>query len=110
VEQLDVQLDVVQVRGWRRRDAARDDVMWAPPSPNLRSLGAVRLYPLLGNFETSRLSVGRGTPTPFELLGAPYIDPQRLIPELRGVPGLRVTAVEFTPKSSTFQHQRCRGL
>lgn len=110
VEQLDVQLDVVQVRGWRRRDAARDDVMWAPPSPNLRSLGAVRLYPLLGSFETSRLSVGRGTPTPFELLGAPYIDPQRLIPELRGVPGLRVTAVEFTPKSSTFQHQRCRGL
>jgi uncharacterized protein YbbC (DUF1343 family)/CubicO group peptidase (beta-lactamase class C family) len=85
---------------------------WRNPSPNMRSLTAATLYPGVGVLEFCHLSVGRGTGTPFELLGAPYVDDGQLATELNraGLPGIRFIPVRFTPTASVFAHQECRGV
>lgn len=109
-EQLDVDLEVVELRHWQRDRALAPNQAWAPPSPNLRTRNAVLLYPMLGPFETTSLSVGRGTDTPFEVIGAPYVDSAALIAKLGELPGLDVEATDFVPRSSTQRGKRCRGL
>ena len=85
---------------------------WINPSPNMRSLTEAILYPGIGLLETTSLSVGRGTDTPFELIGAPYIDDARLASELNraGLTGVRFVAVRFTPDASVFKGQLCKGV
>jgi uncharacterized protein YbbC (DUF1343 family) len=56
------------------------------------------------------LSVGRGTPTPFEILGAPYIDGEALIREVGRLPGVMLTPVRFTPTASVHQGEECGGV
>ena len=106
-------LDVVAMRGWRR-DAWYDatGLMWVNPSPNLRSLNQAALYPGVGAIEGTNLSVGRGTDTPFEQLGAPWIDGARLAEALnvRSLPGVRVYPVSFTPTSSRYAGEVCEGV
>jgi uncharacterized protein YbbC (DUF1343 family) len=77
----------------------------------MRSLAAAALYPGVGLHETA-LSVGRGTGTPFEVIGAPYIDDVRLASELNraGLAGARFVPVRFTPTASTFQDKPCGGV
>ncbi len=106
-------LDVVAMEGWRRRDEFdATGLPWVNPSPNLRSLDEARLYPGLVLFEPTNLSVGRGTDSPFEQIGAPWLDAKAVVADLatRSLPGARVTAVEFTPTSSTLAGEPCRGL
>jgi uncharacterized protein YbbC (DUF1343 family) len=106
-------LTVIPVQGWRRELYLDDtDLPWVNPSPNMRSLTEATLYPGIGLLETTALSVGRGTPTPFEILGAPYIDEQRLCAELNSValPGVRFEPVRFTPEASVFKGQECGGV
>jgi uncharacterized protein YbbC (DUF1343 family) len=106
-------LDVVKMEGWRRSDLFDDTTLpWIDPSPNLRSLDATLLYPGLVWFEPCDLSVGRGTERPFEQLGAPWLDAEALLADLstRTLPGVALEAVEFTPASSKFAGERCRGL
>lgn len=106
-------LTVIAMRGWRR-DAWFDETgqMWIGPSPNMRNLYAATLYTGLASFEGSNISVGRGTDTPFEHIGAPWIDGTRLAEALnaRGLPGVRFYPVEFTPTSSKFANERCQGV
>jgi uncharacterized protein YbbC (DUF1343 family) len=85
---------------------------WRDPSPNMRSLTAATLYPGVGLLEFCKLSVGRGTGTPFELLGAPYVDDLKLAAELNrnAIPGVRFVPVRFTPESSVFTGEVCRGV
>ena len=85
---------------------------WRNPSPNMRSLTEATLYPGVGVLEFCNLSVGRGTGTPFELLGAPYVDDRQLAAELNraGLPGIRFVPVRFTPTASVFANQECRGV
>src|SRR6185503_12664654 len=70
------------------------------------------LYPGIGLLETTNLSVGRGTDTPFELIGAPWLDGNKLAVELnsRAIPGVRFVPIEFTPSSSKFAQQKCGGV
>ena len=69
-------LDVVPCEGWRRGDwYDATGLLWTDPSPNMRSLTAATLYPGVGLLEMTNLSVGRGTDTPFEVIGAPFIEP-----------------------------------
>jgi len=106
-------LTVIPVQGWRRElYLDQTDLRWVNPSPNMRSLTAATLYPGIGLLETTALSVGRGTPTPFEIIGAPYIDEQRLFAEVNGAPlaGMRFEPVRFTPDASVFKGQECGGL
>jgi uncharacterized protein YbbC (DUF1343 family)/CubicO group peptidase (beta-lactamase class C family) len=106
-------LTVVAMRNWRR-DAWFDETAlpWINPSPNMRTLYAAALYPGIGAFESANLSVGRGTDTPFEHVGAPWIDGPRLADALnaRQIPGVRFYPVTFTPSSSKFAGEECRGV
>jgi uncharacterized protein YbbC (DUF1343 family) len=106
-------LVVVAMRNWRR-DAWFDDTLfpWTNPSPNMRSLNEATLYPGIGAIEGTNISVGRGTDTPFEQLGAPWIDPTLLAGELtaRRLPGIRFYPVSFTPASSRYAGERCNGV
>jgi uncharacterized protein YbbC (DUF1343 family) len=106
-------LVVVPVEGWRRSEFFdATGLWWVNPSPNMRNLNAGLLYPGVGLLETTNLSVGRGTDTPFEILGAPWIDGLRLAGELNraGMPGVRFIPTYFTPASSKFKNERCGGV
>jgi uncharacterized protein YbbC (DUF1343 family) len=100
--ELDIAVDlrVIPVSGWRR--AMTFDQTGLPfvrPSPNLRDVEALFHYPGLGLFEGTNVSVGRGTDRPFHLIGAPWLDPVRVLDAVRGeaLPGVRFEAVAFTP-------------
>ena len=85
---------------------------WVNPSPNMRNLNAATLYPAVGLLEFCKLSVGRGTGTPFELLGAPYIDDLELAAALNqeAPDGVRFVPTRFTPEASVFAGEECRGV
>jgi uncharacterized protein YbbC (DUF1343 family) len=110
---LRADLTVVKLDGWERRmwfDAT--GAMWVNPSPNMRSLTEATLYPGVGLLEYANLSVGRGTDTPFEVVGAPWVDGRRLAAALNAahLAGVRFTPVRFTPRASAFQNETCEGV
>lgn len=108
-----VDLTVVKMSGYSR-DLWYDEtgLPWVNPSPNLRSVTQAALYPGIALLETTNVSVGRGTDTPFEHFGAPWMDGPRVAATLnaRGIPGVRFTPVTFTPASSVFKGERCSGV
>ena len=105
-------LTVIPAEGWTR-DLWFDQtgLPWINPSPNMRSLTEATLYPGIGLHETA-LSVGRGTGTPFEVFGAPYVDDVELAAELNRawLPGIRFVATRYTPTASTFKDKVCGGV
>jgi uncharacterized protein YbbC (DUF1343 family)/CubicO group peptidase (beta-lactamase class C family) len=110
---IHAKLTVIAMQGWMRGDwYDSTGLEWTSPSPNLRSLSAATLYPGVALVEGTNISVGRGTDTPFEVLGAPWINSRELSQYLnaRQIPGVRFVAVEFTPSSSNFAGQLCRGV
>jgi uncharacterized protein YbbC (DUF1343 family) len=111
--ELGLDLEVVRMKGWRRSDFYDDTgLKWINPSPNMRSLTEALLYPGIGLLETTNLSVGRGTATPFEWIGAPWLDGERLARQLGelNLPGIAFDAVTFTPDSSKFANEVCGGV
>jgi uncharacterized protein YbbC (DUF1343 family)/CubicO group peptidase (beta-lactamase class C family) len=110
---IGAKLSVVALQQWRRdRWFDETGVPWINPSPNMRSVTQATLYPGIGAIEFSNVSVGRGTDTPFEQIGAPWIDGVALAAALnaRGVAGVRVYPVRFTPASSVYANQPCGGV
>ena len=110
---LDVDLEVIPVEGWRRSDFFDETgLIWTNPSPNIRSLTQALLYPGAGLIERTNVSVGRGTDTPFELIGAPWIDARRFAAHLNkaGLPGVRFVPVRFRPASAMFADEECNGV
>jgi uncharacterized protein YbbC (DUF1343 family)/CubicO group peptidase (beta-lactamase class C family) len=106
-------LTVVPMTGWNRGDwFDSTSQVWVNPSPNLRDLNQAVLYPGVALVETANVSVGRGTDTPFELVGAPWINGKDLAAYLnaREIAGVRFVATSFTPTSSAFLHQECKGV
>jgi uncharacterized protein YbbC (DUF1343 family)/CubicO group peptidase (beta-lactamase class C family) len=106
-------LTVVPLEGWKRAMWFDETGQpWLNPSPNMRSLAEAALYPGVGLLETCKISVGRGTGTPFEVIGAPYIDDIKLAGALNSlsIPGARFVPVRFTPTSYIFQNQSCGGV
>jgi uncharacterized protein YbbC (DUF1343 family)/CubicO group peptidase (beta-lactamase class C family) len=105
-------LTVIKLENWKR-DAWFDATgePWSNPSPNMRNLNQAILYPGIGLLERA-LSVGRGTDTPFEVIGAPYIDDVKLAEELNGagLEGVRFVPIQFTPKSSIHKEKLCGGV
>jgi uncharacterized protein YbbC (DUF1343 family) len=106
-------LTVVEMKNWSR-DAWFDatGLTWVNPSPNMRNMVAASLYTGIGAIEASNVSVGRGTDSPFEQLGAPWIDGPRLAAELnrRNLPGVRFYPISFTPTASRFANELCHGV
>ena len=106
-------LTVVAMRGYRRNTWFDDTRLpWVNPSPNLRSVNAAVIYPGVALIEGTNVSVGRGTPAPFELVGAPWIDGPALAAylERRGITGVRFEPTVFTPNSDRYAGKRCQGI
>ena len=106
-------LTVVPVRNWKRDQLfSQTGLPWVNPSPNIRNLKAAIMYPGVGLLEFTNLSVGRGTASPFELVGAPYIKPGDFANELNRahIPGVEFKPATFTPESSIFKGQACGGV
>jgi uncharacterized protein YbbC (DUF1343 family) len=106
-------LTVVAMKNWRRDDWFDDTTLpWINPSPNMRNMNEAALYTGIGAIEGTNVSVGRGTDTPFEHVGAPWIDGVQLADALnaRGVAGVRFYPVRFTPVSSKYANQECQGV
>jgi len=111
--ELDLDLQVVEMRGWQRAQFFDDTgLTWINPSPNMRSLTEALLYPGIGLLETTNLSVGRGTATPFEVFGAPWLDGEPFARELNALslPGVTFDAIQFTPDASKFSGEKCGGI
>jgi uncharacterized protein YbbC (DUF1343 family)/CubicO group peptidase (beta-lactamase class C family) len=106
-------LTVLPLQGWMRGDwLDATGLAWVNPSPNLRDLTQATLYPGVALVEGTNVSVGRGTDTPFEVLGAPWIKGRELAQYLnaREISGVRFVATSFTPTASTYAGQRCDGV
>jgi uncharacterized protein YbbC (DUF1343 family) len=106
-------LHVVAMKNWRRAETFdQTGLAWIPPSPNLRTLRAAFLYPGIEILQAAGVSVGRGTETPFELFGAPWIHGAGLAEELnrRKIAGVRFAATTFTPISDLYKGQACGGV
>src|SRR5438067_1235473 len=112
-KKLGADVRVIQMENWRRAmwfDST--NLSWSNPSPNMRSLTEAALYPGIGLLETTNVSVGRGTDTPFEVIGAPWLDGQKLASYLnaRRIPGVRFIPVRFKPNTSVFKNEECSGV
>jgi uncharacterized protein YbbC (DUF1343 family)/CubicO group peptidase (beta-lactamase class C family) len=106
-------LTVVAAKNWKRDDwFDATGLPWINPSPNMRSVLQATLYPGIGAIEGTNISVGRGTDTPFEQVGAPWIDGVTLAEALnvRNLPGIRFYPVRFTPTSSKYANEECQGV
>jgi uncharacterized protein YbbC (DUF1343 family) len=110
---INADLRVVRVEGWRRSQwFDSTGLTWINPSPNMRSLTEAALYPGVCLVEPTNVSVGRGTDTPFEVIGAPWINGRKLAEALNNakLPGVRFVPVRFTPKSSVYKDAECGGV
>ena len=110
---INAKLTVVPMGGWQRGDwFDSTGLAWVNPSPNLRSVTEAALYPAVALIEGTNVSVGRGTDTPFELVGAPWIKSRELAAYLnaRGIAGVRFVPVTFTPTASVYSGQKSEGV
>ena len=110
---IGARLQVVAMQGWQRGDwFDSTGLAWVNPSPNMRSLTEATWYPGVALIEGTNVSVGRGTDTPFELIGAPWMKGKELAAYLnqRSIPSVRFVPVTFTPSSSNHAGQKCEGV
>jgi uncharacterized protein YbbC (DUF1343 family)/CubicO group peptidase (beta-lactamase class C family) len=111
---IPVNLTVIPLEGWERRMWFDETGLpWVNPSPNIRSLTQALLYSGVGLLEATNLSVGRGTESPFEVVGAPWItDPKGLADALNALdmPGVLFQPVNFQPTSSVYAGQNVGGV
>jgi len=113
-KKIGADLTVVAMKNWRRAEWFDETGLpWTNPSPNMRNLVAATLYPGIGAIEGTNISVGRGTDTPFEQIGAPWIDGVALAAALsaRALFGIRFYPVTFTPSADAkLGGQVCHGV
>jgi len=110
---IGARLEVVAMEGWQPGDwFDSTGVGWVNQSPNLRSLTEATLYPGVAMIEGTNVSVGRGTDTPFEVLGAPWMKSRELAAYLNGrdIQSVRFVPIVFTPSSSNYAGERCEGV
>jgi uncharacterized protein YbbC (DUF1343 family) len=106
-------LTVVQMDGWQRGMNFGDTgLKWVNPSPNIRSYTAALLYPGMCLVEATNISEGRGTDTPFEIVGAPYFDSEQFIKEFEALslPGIKAAPTSFIPTRQKWEKRVCRGV
>ncbi len=112
-ERLDLELSVVEMRGWHRDHMfAQTGLPWVAPSPNMPTVDTALVYPGMCLIEGSELSEGRGTTRPFELAGAPWLDPQRLAAALEAMklPGCRFRPATYSPTFHKHANQATHGV
>ena len=113
-EKLDVKLGLARIEGWQRGSFYdHGGLPWTPPSPNMPAVETAVVYPGLCLLEATNLSEGRGTTTPFELFGAPWLDPEALAAKVnyeRPSPGFILVPACFRPQFGKWAGVVCRGL
>ena len=112
-DRIGADADVVTMENWRReRVVRRNEPGVGEPVAEHAEPGGGHVVPGIGMLEYGNLSVGRGTDTPFEQIGAPWIDGRALASVLnaRSIPGVRVYPVRFTPASSKYAGEVCQGV
>lgn len=112
-EEVDCNLTVVPMEGWQREWYWEETkIKWTNPSPNMRSPLQALLYPGTCLLEATNISEGRGTDTPFEILGAPFVKSEEMIQELNEfrLPGVKFEPVTFTPTRQKWAKELCRGI
>lgn len=110
---LNLDLTVVPCENWSRGQYFDETgLTWVNPSPNMRSLTEALLYPGIGIPEFTNISVGRGTETPFEVVGAPWIDADDLAAKMNAekLPGIEFEPIRFTPTASKYANEEIAGL
>jgi len=110
---IDARVEIVQMEGWERGDwFDSTGLQWVSPSPNLRDMNEATLYTGVAMVEGTNVSVGRGTDTPFEIVGAPWVKGRELAAYLnaRAIPSVRFVPIVFTPSSGTHANVRCEGV
>jgi len=110
---IGVELNVFPMMNWKRSETYdQTGLKWIPPSPNLRTVNEAFLYPGIEILQAGGVSVGRGTDTPFELIGAPWIQGAELAAELnrRAVPGVKFQTALFTPEVGVYKGVYCQGV
>lgn len=111
--ELGCDLEVAKMQGWRRASFLDECALpWSNPSPNLRSMEALLHYPATVMIEATNVSEGRGTPTPFGCIGAPYIQQNKLAEKIKhlNITGIDVEPLSFTPESDIYDGDVCEGL
>jgi uncharacterized protein YbbC (DUF1343 family) len=110
---IEAELVVVPMEGWRR-DQYFDETgrLWVPPSPNMQTVQTAVVYPGQVLLEGTNLSEGRGTTVPFEVIGAPFIEPGEFCEQLQtlNLPGVRFLPIRFTPTFDKWASQSCGGV
>ncbi len=112
-KQMALNLEVIWMQGWRPTFWFDDtDLKWIPPSPNLKTFAGALVYPGIELLRAGGVSVGRGTDTPFEQFGAPWVNSDELLRHMkrRKIPGVRFSPVRFTPQADIYAGQLCYGL
>ena len=110
---LNADLTVVEAEGWQRAMwYDQTGLPWVPPSPAMPRLDTAIVYPGTCLIEGVNVSTGRGTATPFEGIGAPYIDGHRLASALNelSLPGVRFRPIAFTPTAHSYAGETCHGV
>lgn len=112
---LDVDLHVLPVEGWTRAMTwPQTGLKWTPPSPNLPDYQAAAWYPALCLLEFSGVAVGRGTNAPFQIVGAPWLEPEALLEAMQEWPDelrqVRGETIIFTSQRALFEGEACRGV
>ena len=106
-------LHVIAIRNWHRNYFFESTgIKWIPPSPNLRTIKGSILYPGIEILQSAGVSVGRGTQTPFEEFGAPWMNGDEVAATLnaRNLPGVRFSGQPFIPIAGLYSGQRCGGV
>jgi len=106
-------IHISQMDGWNREMFFDETgIKWMAPSPNMRSISAAFLYPGMCLLEGTNISEGRGTKTPFEVCGAPWVDGKMVADRMQSLklPGICFASTVFTPTSRKFSGEKCKGL
>ncbi|MGM0437371.1 MAG: exo-beta-N-acetylmuramidase NamZ family protein [Bacillota bacterium] len=110
---LETELRVIKCSGWEGKSFSEyNDLFWIPPSPGIPHFETALSYPISCMLEGTNISEGRGTTKPFEYIGAPWVEPQKLATKLesKNLDGIRFRPVNFIPSFSKHQGKECGGI
>ena len=112
-EKMKLNLNIIKMEGWKRALWFDETGLpWVNPSPNIRNMNQACLYPGLGLFERLNVANKRGLPSPFEMIGAPWINAYDLVNRLNkyNLPGVNFTPIKFSPEEHKYRNELCEGI
>ena len=112
-EKMQLNLNIIKMEGWKREMWFDEtELPWLNPSPNIRNMNQASLYPGLGLFERLNVANKRGLPSPFEMIGAPWINAYDFVNSLNkyNLPGVNFTPIKFFPEEHKYSNELCEGI